>query len=76
MARVSPQLRDFLETELSVNGLGLYFASRRLSVEILIISDYLTHVLLLSWIEAFLLSLRLMRRRPLAGPVSPWCWST
>lgn len=47
-------------------GLGLYFASRRLSVEILIISDYLTYVLPLSWIEAFLLSLRLMRKR---GPL-------
>ena len=44
-------------------GLGLYSASRRLLVEILIISDCLAYVLLLSWTEAFLLSLRLMRKR-------------
>lgn len=40
---VSPQLRGFLEAELSFcYGLGLYSVSQRLSVEILITSDYLT----------------------------------
>jgi len=52
-------------------GSGLYPASWRLLVEILTTSGYLTYVLLLLRIQAFLLSPHLTEERPLR-PCLPW----
>ena len=52
-------------------GLGLYSVSQRLSVEILITSDYLTYALLPLRIQACLPSPCLMGERSRSGPVCP-----